>query len=287
MTLTDTQQSTTEAGENASQIQKDKLRTMLTSSQQVTKPGAFGSVRAFSWRAMLKIKHVPEQLFDVTIFPVMMLLMFTYLFGGAIAGETGDYLQFLLPGIIVMSVVMTTMYTGTAINVDINKGVFDRFRTLPIWRPAPMVGYLAADVIRYAGAGVIMFLTGLVMGYRPDGGLTGVALGVGLLLIFSFAFSWVWTWLGIVLRSEKSVMGVSMGILFPMTFLSNIMVDPSTMPSWLEPIVSNTPVSQLVTGVRGFFNGTFETSAILTTLAWTAGLILVFGSLTIRAYNRK
>ncbi|WP_425498880.1 ABC transporter permease [Natronoglycomyces albus] len=285
--MTDTESKTTPPEESAAEIQKDQLRKLLTTSGELNHPGAFGSVRAFSWRSMLKIKHVPEQLFDVTVFPVMMLLMFTYLFGGAIAGGTGDYLQFLLPGIIVMSVVMTSMYTGTQINVDINKGVFDRFRTLPIWRPAPMVGYLAADLFRYAGAGLIMFVTGLLMGYRPDGGLVGVALGLGLLLVFSFSFSWIWTWFGIILRSEKSVMGVSMGVMFPMTFLSNIMVDPATMPGWLGPVVSNTPVSQLVTGVRGFFNGEFEAAAIATTLLWCAGFIIIFGALTLRAYNRK
>ncbi|MFG3339194.1 ABC transporter permease [Glycomyces sp. NPDC048151] len=268
-------------------VEREHLRRLLATGERPAAPSAFTSARAFAWRSMLKIKHVPEQLFDVLLFPIMMLLMFTYLFGGAIAGGTGDYLQFLLPGIMVMSIVMTTMYTGMSVNIDINKGVSDRFRTLPIWRAAPMVGYLLADVFRYAAAGAVMLGTGLVMGYRPEGGAVGVLLGVGLLLLFSFAFSWLWTWLGLITRSEKTVMSISMSIMFPLTFLSNIMVDPSTMPGWLQPVVKNTPISQLVDGVRGLFDGNVDSTSIMTTFIWSAGFIAVFGFLTIRAYNRK
>jgi ABC-2 type transport system permease protein len=268
-------------------VQRERLRLLLSTEPPPAPPSAWTSVRAFGWRSMLKIKHVPEQLFDVTVFPIMMLLMFTYLFGGAIAGGTGDYLQFLLPGIMVMSIVMTTMYTGMSVNIDINKGVSDRFRTLPIWRPAPMVGYLMADAFRYAAAGVIMFGTGMILGYRPGGGASGVLLGIALLLVFSFAFSWLWTWMGLISRSEKTVMTVSMSILFPLTFLSNVMVDPATMPGWLQPIVENTPISQLVGGVRGYFDGQADTSAVITTLIWSAAFVIVFGALTVRAYNRR
>ncbi|GAB3646489.1 ABC transporter permease [Glycomyces tarimensis] len=268
-------------------VEKERLRKLLNQGERPAAPSVWASVRAFGWRSMLKIKHVPEQLADILVFPIMMLLMFTYLFGGAIAGGTGDYLQFLLPGIMVMSIVMTTMYTGMSVNIDIHKGVSDRFRTLPIWRAAPMVGYLLADVFRYAAAGAIMFGTGMVMGYRPEGGIDGVLLGVALLLVFCFSFSWLWTWLGLITRSEKTVMSISMSILFPLTFLSNVMVDPATMPGWLQPIVKNTPISQLVDGVRGLFDGNVSTGAVATTLAWSAAFVLVFGFLTVRAYNRR
>lgn len=268
-------------------VEKERLRRLLATGERPAPPSAWVSVRAFGWRSMLKIKHVPEQLSDVLVFPIIMLLMFTYLFGGAIAGDTGTYLQFLLPGIMVMSIVMTTIYTGMSVNIDINKGVSDRFRTLPIWRAAPMVGYLLADMFRYAAAGAIMFGAGMVMGYRPAGGATGVLLGVALLLAFCFAFSWTWTWLGLVTRSEKTVMAISMSLLFPLTFLSNVMVDPATMPGWLRPIAANTPISRLVDGVRGLFDGNVETGAVATTLIWSAGFIAVFGTLTVRAYNRK
>ncbi|MBO3733413.1 MULTISPECIES: ABC transporter permease [Glycomyces] len=285
--MTVTQTTTKSDADAPAPVERDHLRRLLATGERPAAPSAFASARAFAWRSMLKIKHVPEQLFDILLFPIMMLLMFTYLFGGAIAGGTGDYLQFLLPGIMVMSIVMTTMYTGMSVNIDINKGVSDRFRTLPIWRAAPMVGYLLADVFRYAAAGAVMFGTGMVMGYRPEGGAAGVLLGVGLLLVFCFAFSWLWTWLGLITRSEKTVMSISMSIMFPLTFLSNIMVDPSTMPGWLQPVVKNTPISQLVDGVRGLFDGNVDSASVATTLIWSAGFIAVFGFLTIRAYNRK
>lgn len=228
----------------------ETLASLLVGQERPPRPGALSASLTFGWRAMLKIKHVPEQLFDVTAFPIMMVLMYTYLFGGALAGSTEAYIQFLLPGILVMSVVMITMYTGVSVNTDITKGVFDRFRTLPIWRPAPMVGYLLGDVLRYVLASAVMLAVGMIIGYRPDGGALGVLAGVVLLLVFSFAFSWIWTMFGLLLRTEKSVMGVSMMVIFPLTFLSNVFVDPKTMPGWLQAFVNNSPVTHVATAVR-------------------------------------
>ena len=136
---------------------------------------------------MLKITHVPMQLFDVTAFPIMFTLLFTYLFGGALAGSPGEYLQYLLPGILVMTVTMITMYTGMALNTDITKGVFDRFRSLPIWRPAVLVGMMLADAVRYTMAALVVIVLGVVLGFRPDGGPLGVVAAVALLLVFSSA----------------------------------------------------------------------------------------------------
>jgi len=236
---------------------------------------------------MLKIKHVPEQLFDVTAFPIIMTLMFTYLFGGALAGSTDAYLQFFLPGIMVTSVVMITMYTGVGLNTDIEKGVFDRFRTLPVWRPAALVGMIFGDVLRYILAATTIIIVGLILGFRPDGGATGVVAGVGLLVVFSFAFSWVWTMFGLFLRSEKSVMGVSMLVLFPLTFLSNVFVDPVTMPGWLQAFVKVNPITHLVAAVRSMMSGTWDTGEIMWVLVASAVFTAVFGALTMRLYNRK
>lgn len=263
------------------------LAAVLVAGQRPPRPGAPSVCMTFGWRAMLKIKHVPEQLFDVTAFPIMMTLMFTYLFGGALAGSTTEYLQFLLPGIMVMSVVMTTMYTGVSVNTDIEKGVFDRFRTLPIWRPAPMVGYLLGDAFRYTMASVVILAVGLALGFRPGGGVTGVFSGIALLVVFSFAFSWLWTMFGLLLRSEKSVMGVSMMVLFPLTFLSNILVDPRTMPGWLQAFVEVNPVTHLVAAVRGMMEGQWPGGEISWTLISAGVLIAVFGTLTMRLYNRR
>src|SRR5687767_11824441 len=159
---------------------EEALRSALSSHARPPRPNALSASLTFGWRAVLKIKHVPEQLFDVTAFPIMMILMFTYLFGGALAGSPGEYIQYLLPGITVTSVVMITMYTGVAVNTDIEKGVFDRFRTLPIWRPAPMVGYILGDLLRYVLASFTIMVVGLILGFRPGGGFVGVVLGVAL-----------------------------------------------------------------------------------------------------------
>ncbi|RMI30752.1 ABC transporter permease [Streptomyces triticirhizae] len=289
---TATETTTTGAGqapEAADGFEPDRatLAAVLAPGQRPPRPSALAASTAFGWRAMLKIKHVPEQLFDVTIFPIMMTLMFTYLFGGALAGSTSEYLQFLLPGIMVMSVVMTTMYTGVAVNTDIAKGVFDRFRTLPVWRPSAMVGYLLGDMFRYSMASVVILVLGLILGYRPDGGPVGVVLAILLLVGFSFAFSWVWTMFGLLLRSEKSVMGVSMMVLFPATFLSNIMVSPDTMPGWLQAFVDVNPVTRVVAAVRGLMDGNVEGSELGWVFIASALLIAVFGTLTMRLYNRK
>jgi ABC-2 type transport system permease protein len=235
---------------------------------------------------MLKIKHVPEQLIDVTAFPALITLLFTFLFGGAIAGSTSAYVQYFLPGIMVTGVLMITMYTGAAVNGDIQKGTFDRFRTLSIWRPAPMVGYLLGDVFRYTVASTVILLLGLAIGFRPHGGAVGVLAGMLLLVAFSFAFSWLWTMLGMLMRSEKAVMSASF-MLFPVTFLSNVFVEPKTMPGWLEAGVKLNPVTHLVSAERGLMAGNGASGDILWVLAWGAAFIVIFGTLTMRLYNRK
>ncbi|CAM5518027.1 MULTISPECIES: ABC transporter permease [Streptomyces] len=266
---------------------QERLSALLVGQDRPPRPSALSASLAFGWRAMLKIKHVPDQLFDVTAFPIMLVLMYTYLFGGALAGSTEEYIQFLLPGIMVMSVVMITMYTGVAVNTDIAKGVFDRFRTLPIWRPAPMVGYLLGDVLRYLLASAVMLSIGMLIGFRPEGGVLGVLAGVALLIVFSFAFSWIWTMFGLLLRSEKSVMGVSMMVIFPLTFLSNVFVDPRTMPGWLQAFVNNSPVTHLATAVRELMAGNWPAADIAWSLGWAGVLLVVFGVVTMRLYNRK
>jgi ABC-2 type transport system permease protein len=265
----------------------ETIAAVLAPGARPPRPNALSASITFGWRAMLKIKHVPEQLFDVTAFPIIMTLMFTYLFGGALAGSTREYLQFLLPGILVTSVVMITMYTGVGLNTDIEKGVFDRFRTLPIWRPAALVGAIFGDLLRYVLAGTVIMAVGLVLGFRPAGGFLGVVAGMALLVVFSFGFSWIWTMFGLLLRSEKSVMGVSMLVLFPLTFLSNVFVEPSTMPGWLQAFVEVNPITRLVAAVRSLMAGQPDTYDITWVLVATAVCTAVFGTLTMRLYNRK
>lgn len=278
---------TTSEAQDLAPVSTESLAELLVAGDRPPRPSAFSASLTFGWRAMLKIKHVPEQLFDVTAFPIMMVLMYTYLFGGALAGSPREYIQYLLPGILVMSVVMITMYTGVSVNTDIEKGVFDRFRTLPIWRPSVMVGYLLGDALRYAIASVVMLTVGIILGFRPDGGFLGVLGGVLLLLVFSFAFSWVWTMFGLLLRTEKSVMGVSMMVIFPLTFLSDIFVKPETMPGWLQAFVNNNPITHLASAVRELMAGTGPGSSLAWALGWVVLLVAVFGPVTMRLYNRK
>nr|MBA3621765.1 ABC transporter permease [Euzebyales bacterium] len=209
------------------------VRTALSTSARPPRATGLSASGTFWWRAMLKIKHVPEQLFDVTAFPIMFLLMFTYLFGGALAGSTGAYLQDVLPGILVMTVTWITMYTGLTLNRDIQKGVHDRFRSLPIWRPATLVGPLLADGVRYTVASAVILGLGLILGFRPGAGAVGLAAGVGLLLVFAFSLSWIWTLLGLVMRSDNALFAVSNMVMFPLTFVSNVFVGVETLPGRL------------------------------------------------------
>ncbi|MDF1706251.1 MAG: ABC transporter permease [Aeromicrobium sp.] len=264
-----------------------KVREAVGSADRPDPVGPLGSSLIFTHRALLKIKHVPEQLFDVTMFPILFTLMFTYIFGGAIAGSTGQYLEYLAPGILVQTVVMITMYTAMTINNDIKKGVFDRIRSLPVWRPSLMVGALLGDTLRYTMASVVILVVTMAIGYRPPGGLTGVVAAVVLLLVFCFSVSWIWTLLGMKLRSPESVMGVSMMVLFPLTFLSNVFVPIDTMPSWLQPAVEHNPVSILVDAVRSLMVGEAHGGSILQVLIISGVLVAIFGPLTMRAYSRK
>ncbi len=288
---TDLKQNSSNPGSGTTESQGTVTHEML---KQVlltgTRPGRSGPLSAsatFCWRALLKIKHVPEQMLDVTMFPIMFTLMFTFLFGGALAGSTAAYLQFLLPGILVQSIVFITVYTGFGINTDISKGIFDRIRSLPVWRPSAIVGALLADTVRYLIAASVILVLGFILGYRPEGGLAGVAFGVVLTLVFCFSVSWIWTLLGLVLRSPNSVMGVSMMILFPLTFASNIFVDPATMPPWLEAFVSVNPITLLVTSVRGAMDGALALGDVALTLAASLAFVVVFAPLTMFIYRRK
>jgi ABC-2 type transport system permease protein len=265
----------------------DSVLAALASGERPPRPSALSASLTHGWRALLRIKHVPDQLFDVTMFPLMMLLMFTYLFGGALEGSTSDYLHVFLPGILVSTVVMITMYTGIGLNVDAERGVFDRFRTLPMWRPAAIVGPLIGDAVRYTIASAVMIGTGLAIGYRPDEGVVGVVLGVALLLVFAFSLSWLWTVLGLVLKTEKSVMSVSMMVMMPLTFVSNIFVEPETMPGWLQGFVQVNPISLVVTAVRGLMNGGLQASQLGWVALASGVLVAVFAPLTMHLYRTR
>jgi ABC-2 type transport system permease protein len=262
------------------------LRKALSSTPRPPRASALSAAVTFGWRGMLKVKHVPEQLLDVTITPVMFVLLFTYLFGGAIEGSTGEYLDYILPGVLVMSVLFTTVYSGVALNTDLTKGVIDRFRSLPIWAPAPLVGALLGDSVRYLVAGTVIILLGLALGYRPDAGVPGVLGALALVVVFAFALSWVFTTLGLLLRSPNAVMNAGFMGIFPLTFLSNVFVEPETLPAALEAFVEVNPISILATASRGLMEGNASASDIGIVLATAAVLTAIFAPLTTRLYRR-
>ncbi|TGV22656.1 ABC transporter permease [Mesorhizobium sp. M00.F.Ca.ET.186.01.1.1] len=187
-----------------------------------------------AYRGLLKIRRTPEQLFDVTIQPILFTLMFTYIFGGAISGNVENYLPIIIPGILVQTVISTSIVTGVQLREDMDKGVFDRFKSLPIARIAPLAGALLADTIRYTIATVLTFAMGYIMGYQPEGGLGFVAIAGILVIACSWAVSWIFAFFGVIARTAASVQGISMLVLFPLTFLSNAFVPVETMPTWLQ-----------------------------------------------------
>ena len=257
------------------------------SGPQGRRTTALSASLTFAWRAMLKLKHVPEELADVIGIPIIFTLMFTYLFGGALAGSTGDYLQFLLPGTLVLAVVLVTIYTGVSLNTDLATGAFDRFRSMPIWRPAPIIGGLIGDTGRYLLASGLVIGLGLLMGYDPHGGVGGVLAAVGLLLAFAFALGWFWSAVGLVMRSPRAIMSIGLVVLFPLTFASNIFVRPATMPDWLHTFVDLNPISHLVTAERGLMNGTAAATQIVWVLAASAVVTGLFAPLTMRLYRNR
>jgi daunorubicin/doxorubicin transport system permease protein len=270
-----------------SDAEEAALRKALSSTPRPPRVGAVSAAVTFGWRGMLKVKHVPEQLLDVTITPVMFVLLFTYLFGGAIAGSTGDYLDYILPGILVMSVLFTTVYSGVALNTDLTRGVVDRFRSLPIWRAAPLVGSLLGDSVRYLVAGTVIIVLGVILGFRPDEGVPGVIAALALVIVFAFGLSWVFTTLGLLLRSPNAVMNAGFMGIFPLTFLSNVFVEPDTLPSALEAFVDVNPISILADASRGLMQGGVEASDIFISLGTATVLTAVFAPLTTHLYRTR
>jgi ABC-2 type transport system permease protein len=239
-----------------------------------------------AWRATKKMRRNPEQFFDVTLQPILFTAMFAYIFGGAISGDVRSYLPLMIPGILAQTVLTTCMATGVQLREDMDKGVFDRFKSLPMARIAPLAGPMVADLVRYTIAAVLTFGMGLAIGYRPGGGVLGV-LGAILLAIFTgWSLAWVFTFVGTIARSAQSVQGISMMILFPLTFLSNAFVPVNTLPGWLAAFVKVNPVSHLVSAARDLANHAQVTGQVGWTLLAGAVVIAVFAPLAVQTYKR-
>ena len=240
-----------------------------------------------AWRTLVQIKHNPTELIDFSIQPLMFLLLFTYVFGGAIAGSAGDYLTFALPGIIVQNALFATLNTGVGLNNDLTKGVFDRLRSMPIARWAPLTGRIAADLVKQAWAIGLMLGLGAILGFRVGTNAGGVIGTFALLLVFSLAVSWIAVLVGMLVNEPDKVMIFGFSVIFPLTFVSNAFVQTSTMPGWMQAWVKVNPVSILADACRGMLVGGRVAGPVGQSLLWAAIIMIVFAPLAVRAFRRR
>jgi ABC-2 type transport system permease protein len=273
----------------------DLASSGTTGARSTPRPGVGGTGLAatvrqsftMAYRGLIKVRRTPEQLFDVTLMPIVFTVMFTYIFGGAISGNVAAYLPIIIPGILVQTNITSSIVTGVQLREDMDKGVFDRFKSLPIARIAPLAGALLADTVRYAIATTITFVTGFAMGLRPEGGFGAVVLAGLLVIVVAWAISWVFAYFGVVARTASSVSGISNLVLFPLTFLSNAFVPADTLPDWLRWFSEVNPVSHLITAVRELVNHGQVGGDLWLSLLGAAVVVAVFAPLTVRAYMRK
>jgi daunorubicin/doxorubicin transport system permease protein len=250
-------------------------------------PSALSNALVFGWRAVLKFKHLPEQLFDLVMTPIMFTLLFTFVFGGALAGSPGAYLQYFIPGILVQTVVFNSVYSGMGLSTDLGKGLFDRFRSLPIWPLSPFAGLMAGDILRHLIAGMIILTIGLILGFRPEAGIVGVAGAFLLLLAIGFGVGWIFIVLGLLIRTPMTVMTLGFTFIFPLVFASNIMVQPDTMPGWLRAFVEVNPITHMATALRGLMSGAVTAREVLLALAAPIVLTVVLAPVTLAIYRRR
>lgn len=263
--------------------------TAPAGSERATRP--FALVRhslTIAWRSLINTRRTPEALIDVTLQPALFLLVFTYIFGGAIAhGSQHDYLQFLLPGLLGQSIALGGVAIGVNLSRDLEKGIFDRFRSLPIGRSVPLVGAVIADVVRYAILTVVMLAFGYALGFRAQTGVLSVVAACVLAVAFALCLCWISVWIGMLARTSGAVQGIVFLIVFPLSFGSSTFVDPSTMPAALEWFANVNPLSQLVDAVRALLLGGPAGEHVLWTFVSMAGLLIVFVPLALRAYGRR
>ena len=248
---------------------------------------ALSQITTLAWRALIKMSRTPEQLVDVTFMPILFTVMFGLMFGGAVSGSTAHYLPTLIPGIIAMTTITACVAAGIQLREDMDKGVFNRFRSLPIARIAPLAGPMMADLARYAIAAVVTLTVGVVMGYRPGGGVPGVLAGVVLAVITGWSIAWIFLWIGTKARSAGAVQGMSMMIMFPLAFLSNAFVPVDSLPGWLQVVTRVNPVSHVVSALRDLMNDGAVTAQVGWALLGCAAVAAIFIPLAVRSYSRQ
>jgi oleandomycin transport system permease protein len=238
-------------------------------------------------RNLLHVLSDPQQLIGMTVQPLMFLLLFVYVFGGAISGSTGGYLQFVLPGLLVQGIGFGTTQTAIGLNADFQSGLIERFRSLPIARASVVTGRVTADLARTAWSTVIIVGVSVGLGFRFHGGVPG-ALGAGcLVLALGFAMCWVMAYLGVALRSAEAVQVAGFMLILPLTFASSVLVPPGSMPGWLQAFVKVNPISIFASAMRGLMLGGPVAVPVAQAVAWIIGLTVVFGALTVRQYRAR
>ncbi|SCE84454.1 oleandomycin transport system permease protein [Micromonospora matsumotoense] len=265
-------------------------RTGPTLSTVVANPRPLRLVRhslALAKRSLIKTWRTPEALIDVTLQPALFLVIFVYVFGGAVAGSTHDYLQYLLPGILAQTIATGCIAIGVNLNTDIAKGIFDRFRSLPVPRSAPLLGAVLGDVVRYVIVTVSTLAIGYLLGFRIEAGPLRALAGCLLAVLFALCLSWLPVYVGMKVRTPGAVQGVMFALIMPLSFASNVFVTAGTLPGWMQAVVTVNPLTHLVTAMRGLFLGTPVGDHVWWTLLWCAGFVVVFMPLALRAYRRR
>ena len=265
----------------------DVAARVAATRRRVTVAETVSQTLTMAWRALKKMRRNPEQFFDVAVQPILFTAMFAYVFGGAIAGDVQANLPLLIPGILAQTALTACMATGVQLREDMEKGVFDRFKALPIARIAPLAGPMVADLVRYAIASTLTFAVGVALGYRPGGGAGGVIASILLVIVGSWSLAWAFTFVGTIARSARAVQGISMMIMFPLTFLSNAFVPVETLPTWLRWFVTLNPVSHVVSATRDLANTGTATIEVTFALIGFAVMIAIFAPLSVRSYKRR
>jgi ABC-2 type transport system permease protein/oleandomycin transport system permease protein len=244
-----------------------------------------------AWRSLVQIRHNPFELLDYSVQPIMFVLLFTYVFGGAISGSPKEYLTFALPGLMVQNSLFTTLNTGVGLNTDLTKGVFDRLRSLPIARSAPLAGRILADVVKQAWSVTLLLVVGGMLGFRLGHGPLGLLGAFALLLAMALAFSWIAVLVGMLVTEPEKVQIFGFTVLFPLTFTSNVFVPTKTMPGWLQAWVKVNPVTILADAIRGMLVhspvSTPIAGPVVLSLLWAAGITAVFAPLAVLALRRR
>ena len=263
--------------------------TAPTVARRVVRGHPFADARAMTWRNLLNITRNPQLVVFATIQPIIFVVMFRYVFGGAIQGSLPagqSYINYLMPGIFVQTIVFGVLTTGVGLADDLNKGLIDRFRSLPMARSAVLVGRTAADFVRNFFVVILMSLVGFLVGWSIGTDVWGLLGALGIILAFSYSLSWVFAIVGLTVKDAETAQAVSFPILAPLVFASSAFVPVATMPSWLQGWAEHQPVSVVVNAARALTIGGPTAKYVIPAIIWIVGITVVCAPLAVARYRR-